>query len=217
MINQSKCKDNDSVSVQQLMDQWGTPLRWRCSDARLVLEAGPRSRDRIVFNLEMYPSGWLSIDDNKIETAVAQIYCGDSWHSEAPANEKVAGKLTLIERQVFAEIVFPLERFHALQSMIASGAKPVELVIHVRDLKSDGYGTGAWDKSAAEHGALISDFSLTCRVPDPPKVAESDSRISRILDAIQQVEHRTAEWTKVIPWVLGALLLIAVTTFFKTS
>jgi len=162
----------------------------------------------------MNPSGWLSVDGNKIETAMAEIYCGDSSYAEAQAKEKVTGELTLIERQVFAKIVLLTEKFHALQSMIASGAKPVDLVIHVRGLKSDGYGTGTWDKSAAESGSLISDCSLTCRVPNPIP-AESDARVSGILDAIQKVEHRTAEWTKAIPWVIGLLFAIATTLVIK--
>jgi hypothetical protein len=203
------------VSVPQLLkEEWGTPLRWRCSDAHLVLEAGINSRDRIAFNLEMSPPGWLSVDGNKIETAVAQIYCGDSSYAEAQAKEMVAGKLILVERQVFAEIVLPTEKFHALRSMIASGAKPVDLVIHVRNLQSNGYGTGTWDKSTAERGSLISDCSLTCLVPNPIP-AESDARVSGILDTIHKIEHRTAEWTKIILWVIGLLFVIAAILFIK--
>jgi hypothetical protein len=209
MISRTEHQEDDKVSFTQLlMEDWGTPLRWRCSDAQLVLEAGPNSRDRIAFNLDMSPPGWLSIDGNKIETAVAQIYCGDSSYAEAQAKEKPTGKLTLIERQVFAEIVLPTEKFHALQSMIASGAKPVDLVIHVRGLQSDGYGTGTWDKSTAERGSVISNCSLTCRVPNPIP-AESDARVSGILDTIHKIENRTAEWSKALPWVIGLLCLIA--------
>jgi hypothetical protein len=208
MIRRTEHQEDNKVSFPQLMEQWGTPLRWRCNDAQLVLEAGANSRDRIAFNLEMSPSGWLSVDGHKIETAVAQIYCGDSSYAEAQAKKKVTGKLTLIEREVFAEIVLSMEKFQALQSMIAYGAKPVDFVVHVRDLQSDGYGTGNWDKSAAERGPGISNCSLTCLVPNPIP-AESDARVSEILDTIHKIENRTAEWTKVFPWVIGLLCIIA--------
>jgi hypothetical protein len=208
MSSRTEHQEDNKVSFPQLMEEWGTPLRWRCSDAQLVLEAGANSRDRIAFHLEMSPSGWLSVDGHKIETAVAQIYCEDSSYAEAQAKEMVTGKLTLIERQVFAEIVLPTEKFQALQSMIASGAKPVDLVIHVRGLQSDGYGTGTWDKSTAERGSVISNCSLTCRVPNPIP-AESDARVSGILDTIHKIENRTAEWRKALPWVIGLLCIIA--------
>ena len=78
-------------ALLQLMDEWGTPLRWSCSDAQLILGSGPNSRDRITLKLEMNPSGWLSVDGNKIETAMAEIYCGDSSYAEAQAKEAPAG------------------------------------------------------------------------------------------------------------------------------
>jgi hypothetical protein len=150
------------MSVLKQMEEWGTPLQWRCSDAQLVCEA--MSPDRIAFDLDISPFGWLSLDGKKIETAIAQIYCGDSSHAEAQANEKATGKLQLVDTRVFAQIVLPQDKFRALQSMIASGAKPVDLVIKVRGLEAEGYGTGVWDRDAAERGSLIADCSLTCRV-----------------------------------------------------
>jgi hypothetical protein len=203
------------MKVLELMEELGDSLRWRCSDAQLVCEA--MAPDRIAFNLEMSPLGWLSVDGHKIETAVAQIYCGSSSYGEAQANEKVTGKLQLIDNRVLARIILPQEKFRALQSMMASGAKPVDLEIKVRGLKSEGYGTGVWDRDAAERGSLIADCSLICRAQDAPGLdrSESDARMSEILDAIQKIEHRTAKWTNVLPWVIGPLLLIAATILIK--
>ena len=94
--------------------------------------------------------------------------------------------------------------------MIASGAKPSGLVMHVRGLTSAGYGWRTWDPPAGGNSLIIAGALVYSPVPELPPDPHPDKRITEILESLSAIKKDSAQWVRAIPWLIGLLVAIAV-------
>jgi hypothetical protein len=208
-------EDGKMSETLKVMSAMGVPLRGQCSNPRLIF-ASP-DRDKITISLTMDADYTLFLDDERVETVYAELLCMDTSYAEVQAKENVTGVLQSIADEVYASIALTPDRFRALQAAIASGIEPTELVINVRDVKSEGYGTGKWLSENAVKGSLIASYSLMGARPAVTPDSKSDSNPSAILFALSKIEQYTAMWDRARPWVIGLLTVIAVFLLLKKN